>query len=68
MDWKTRTLIVTVAAGAIAGYLAGMLYVRQVEEQGGEPPEKANTTTLLSIALAALAVVRQVAALGKPEQ
>ncbi len=68
MDWKQRTLLATIAAGALAGFLAGMLYVRQVEEGGGRPPEKSNTTTLLSIALATLAVVRQVAALGKPEE
>jgi NhaP-type Na+/H+ or K+/H+ antiporter len=68
MDWKTRTLLITIAGGAIAGYLAGMLYIRQVEEAGDQPPVKANTTTLLTIALAALSVVRQIAALGKPAE
>lgn len=68
MDWKTRTLLITIAGGAIAGYLAGMLYIRQAEEAGDQPPVRASTTTLLSVGLAALSVVRQIAALGKPAE
>ncbi len=67
MDWKTRVMIISIAGGALAGFVAGTLYVRQVEAYGG-PPRKVNPTTALSIGLAALAVIRQVAALGEPDE
>ncbi len=68
MDWKTKAIVVMVAAGAIFGFVAARLYIRQVEEYGDHPPQKVNTGTALSIGLAALAVVRQIAQLGEPEE
>ncbi len=67
MDWKTRVMVIAIAAGALAGFVAGTLYVRQVEASGA-PPRRVNPTTALSVGLAALAVIRQVAQLGEPEQ
>ena len=65
--WKNRTYIVGVVGGAIVGALSALLYVRSAEEsleETGEPPS-VSTGTLLSLVLAALGLIRQIAESGK---
>ncbi|MCA9884646.1 MAG: hypothetical protein KC546_13025 [Anaerolineae bacterium] len=69
-SWKNRTYIVGVIGGAIVGGLSAMLYVRSAEEsleETGEPPS-VSTGTLLSLVLAALGLIRQIAESGKSKK
>jgi hypothetical protein len=67
IDWKTRTLVITALVGAAAGVVAGLLYIREVEETGEEPPRPA-AKSLVPIGLTALGLIRQVASLAEPKE
>jgi hypothetical protein len=67
-DWKTRTLVITGAAGLLAGVLGGMLYIRAVEDAGIGRPQRPDTGAMITLGLAALGLVRQIAALGAPSE
>lgn len=67
--WRTRTVFIGGIAGVIIGLVSAYLYMRAAEDhirKHGEPP-RAQNGELLGLALAALAVVRQISELGRPE-
>lgn len=64
-DWKTRILLIAGVLGAVAGLAAGLLYIREVEASGTENPRQVETKDAISIGLASLAIIRQIASLGQ---
>lgn len=71
MNWRTRSYMLWTAAGALFGVLSGYMYTRAAAEhaeRNGDKPPAPGTMELMGLALAALAVVRQVAELGKPNE
>jgi hypothetical protein len=66
--WKSRAYVTGVAAGALFGLLAAYMYSRAAEEdvqRNGGSPTKASTGEMIGLGLAALAMVRQIAEMGK---
>ncbi|MCS7070703.1 MAG: hypothetical protein NZM00_04305 [Anaerolinea sp.] len=67
--WRSRTLVIGGAAGLLVGLLSALLYLRAADEhvrkQGVPPP--AGNGELIGLALAVLAVVRQISELGRPD-
>lgn len=69
-EWRTRAYVFGVLAGVIFGLLAAYMYIRAGEEEvtrTGEPA-RVQTGELLGLGLAMLAIIRQVAEMGKPER
>jgi len=70
MNWKTKTYFVGWLAGTALGLLSAYLFIRSAEDDGeidsGEV--RMNTGTILSLALAILGLVRQIAEAGKPKK
>ena len=65
--WKTQLMIFGGIAGALIGAGAAYLYVRSVEaEQGGQvlEPRRVKPVAAVSVGLAILGVLRQIASLG----
>ncbi|QPC80691.1 hypothetical protein G4Y79_13315 [Phototrophicus methaneseepsis] len=69
-DWKNKMYVFGVIGGAIVGGLSALLYVRSAEESmaaEGEMPE-VSTGTMLSLTLAAISLIRQIAESGKKKK
>jgi hypothetical protein len=67
-NWKTRTYATGASVGLVLGMLAAYLFARAAEEEAdrnGGKPEKIGTMQLISIGLATLTLIRQIAELGK---
>ena len=68
-EWKTRAYTMGAVVGLAFGLLAAYLFARAAEEDavetGKKEPEKIKTTRLMSVSLAALALMRQIAELGR---
>jgi len=67
-SWKSRAYLTGVAAGALFGFVAAYMYSRAAEEdaqRNGGSPNKATTGEVIGLGLAALAMVRQIAEMGK---
>lgn len=67
-NWKRKTYFNGTLAGAVLGLLGAYLFARSAEEdvdRNGGQPIKLQTGQLLSIMLAVLAVIRQIAESGK---
>ena len=71
-EWKTRAYTLGAVAGLAFGLIAAYLFARAAEEEGVETgnkqPEKIKTTRLMSVSLAALALMRQITELGRKEK
>jgi hypothetical protein len=65
-SWKSRTYVMGVGLGALVGMMSAYLFVRSAEEnpESGRP-EPIQTGTLISLLLAVLALVRQIAESGR---
>ena len=66
--WKTRAYVMGTAAGALFGLVAALMYTRAADEdaqRNGGSPSKATTGEMIGLGLAALAMVRQIAEMGK---
>jgi len=67
--WRNRILFLGVTVGVVVGVLSALLYMRAADEhirkQGVPPP--AQNGELIGLALAILAVVRQISELGRPD-
>lgn len=68
-SWKSRTYMIGASLGALVGMLSAYLFVRSAEEnpETGRP-EPIKTGTLISLLLAVLALVRQIAESGKSKK
>ncbi|MCY4145208.1 MAG: hypothetical protein OXE95_09125 [Chloroflexi bacterium] len=68
---RARILLTGLGLGALVGLLSGYLYARAAEENAdAETGAVASISTgqALAVLLAVLGVVRQIAALGKPDK
>jgi hypothetical protein len=66
--WKSQAYIKGVAAGALLGLVAAYMYSRAAEEdaqRNGGAPNSVSTGEVIGLGLAALAMVRQIAEMGK---
>jgi len=65
--WKTQAYMIGAAAGALFGLVAAIMYSRAAEEgaQRNGGPNKATTGEVIGLGLASLAMVRQIAEMGK---
>lgn len=69
--WKTQAFVIGTMAGALFGLVSAYLYTRATEEEvvrNGGSPNTIQTGDLLGLGLAALAMSRQVAEMGKPQK
>ncbi len=70
VNWRLRSYIIWTLVGTAFGAVSGYFYTRAAQEHAernnGNPP-RVGTTDLLGLILAALAAVRQIAELGKPD-
>ena len=70
-DTRTRALLLGVVSGALCGLIGGLLYARAADEydrSNPDTPRSISTGQLLGALLSILAVIRQVAELGKPKK
>ena len=68
ISWKSKAYLTGVAAGAVFGLVAAYMYSRAAEEEAsrnGGVPNTASTGEVIGLGLAALAMVRQIAEMGK---
>ncbi len=65
-DWKLRTTLIGSALGALAGIVAGFMFIQRSEEVG-EPPSirKTDPGLVLAAAITLLGLLRQIADLGE---
>ena len=69
MTWKTRTYIVGWLLGTLLGLLSAYLFVRSAEEENNSPDEVSlSVGTMLSLSLAILGLIRQIAEASKPKK
>ncbi|MFQ3647480.1 MAG: hypothetical protein SNJ54_16825 [Anaerolineae bacterium] len=68
-SWKSRTYVMGVLLGAAVGLMSAYLFVRSAEEnpETGRP-EPIQTGTLITLVLAILGLMRQIAESGKPRR
>lgn len=64
---RQRMYLIGVAAGAIYGLVAAYFYTRAHEEdlRRGDAGSRVQTSELITVAVAALAMVRQIAEMGR---
>ena len=68
-DWKRKTYVIGISAGTLFGFIASYLFTRAAEEEtDGKKPESIPTGQLLTLLLALLGLIRQIAELGKPKK
>jgi H+/Cl- antiporter ClcA len=68
-SWKSRTYFMGLGLGAFAGLFAAYVFVRSAEENPDTgKPEPMSTGTLISILLATVTLIRQIADSGKPKK
>lgn len=68
--WKTRTFMIGAVGGLLFGLIAAYMYSRAVEDdlRRGGGRNRVQTGDLIGLLLAGLALVRQVAELGRSPQ
>lgn len=66
-NWRTQSYIVGAAAGLLMGLLSAYMYNRSAGDYGGVPEGKNRVETgeVLGLGLALLAIIRQVAEMGR---
>jgi hypothetical protein len=63
MDWRGKAFVVGGVVGALLGLGAAYIYVNAAEESGDTPEVSAGTAVTIGLAL--LGILRQVAAIGE---
>jgi hypothetical protein len=69
--WRGRSYLLWVSAGTLFGTMAGYLYNRaahEYAERNGDRPPRPGTLELVGLILAAMAMVRQITELGRPDE
>ena len=68
-NWKTQSYLFGVIGGTVFGIIAAYFYTRaaadDTQKNGLQAPNRVQTGDLLGLGLAALAILRQVAELGR---
>ncbi|MGB1287327.1 MAG: hypothetical protein ACPG7F_12385 [Aggregatilineales bacterium] len=64
-NWKQRMYITGAMVGAIIGFVSAYLFTRSAEENDDGKPPEVTTGTLISLFLAVMGLVRQIAETGK---
>ncbi len=65
INWRTRAYFIGAILGLLLGLLSAYLYIRASEEhRGNNSAQKVKTSDAMKLALAILALVRQIAELG----
>lgn len=66
-SWKTQSYLIGAAAGLLFGLISAYMYARAAEEDVSNTglPHRATPGEMIGLALAALAMVRQVAEMGR---
>jgi hypothetical protein len=67
-NWKTKAYLFGTLVGTVFGVLSAYLYTRAAEEDvrgGGKPSRQIQTGDLIGLSLAMLAIIRQIAELGR---
>lgn len=70
LNWRTRSYLLWVSAGTFFGTLAGYLYnraAREYADRNGDKPPSPGTLELVGLIIAAIAMVRQITELGRPD-
>ncbi len=67
-NWRARAYVLGAAIGSLLGLASAYMYTRAAEEDTERlgKPKRVQTGDLLGLGLALLAILRQVAELGKP--
>ena len=68
---NTRIMLTGIGFGAVVGFLSSYLYTRAADEHANAEAgarQPVSTGQLLGVLLTALGLVRQIAALGKPDK
>ena len=70
MNWKTKTYFVGWLAGMALGILSAHLFIRSAEDDGeiDGSEVRVNTGTILSLSLAILGLIRQIAEAGSKKK
>jgi hypothetical protein len=63
-NWKAKSYSIGAGAGLLVGLLSAYLYARSSQEHGKIQPEQISTMDALKLAVALLAIVRQITDLG----
>lgn len=66
-DWRVQVMVTGAVIGALVGLGAAFVYIRQVEEAGGDRP-KVGVGETLGLGLGLLGLVNQIGSLGKPKK
>jgi hypothetical protein len=66
-SWRTQSYLIGAAAGMLFGLISAYMYTRAAEEDvsSAGSPNRASAGEMLGLGLAALAMVRQVAEMGR---
>jgi hypothetical protein len=69
-NWKNQSYIVGAAAGLLFGLLSAYMFNRSATDAGAVPTgeNRVSTGELLGLGLALLAIIRQVAEMGRPPE
>lgn len=67
-DWKQRTYVTGALIGAAMGLFSAYLFARSAEENEDHRPPQIATGTLISLFLAILSLMRQIAESGKDKK
>lgn len=68
INWKRKIYMLGATAGTVFGLVASYLFARAAEEEAertGKLPDKVATGQLIGIMLASLALIRQIAEMGR---
>ena len=66
-SWKTQSYLIGASAGLLFGLVAAYMYSRAAEEDAATTglPHRASPGEMIGLGLAALAMVRQIAEMGR---
>lgn len=67
-DWKRQIYLLGGILGAFMGFLSAYLFAKEAEDTSDDDRPKVPPTALLSLALSAIALIRQIAETGKKDK
>jgi hypothetical protein len=64
MTWRNKAVLTGLILGALSGLGAAMLYIRSVEDTGGDEPKKIGTGEGIMLVISLFNIIRQVSKLA----